>query len=73
MIKVGERYLPCNLNIIMLTFTSHTPSKMAASQITTPLLLFIAALQSLNGSNAKNKTKKQTIGLRSPFKKTSST
>lgn len=64
-IEVGERYLPCNLNIIMLTFTSHTPSKMAASQITTPLLLFIAASQSLNDSNAKNK---KTIGLRSSLK-----
>lgn len=36
-------------NIIMLTFSS----QMAASQITTPLLLFIAASQSLKGTITK--------------------
>lgn len=51
--KVGERFLPYNLNIIMLTFSSRTPSQMAASQITTPLLLFIAASQSLKGTITK--------------------
>lgn len=56
-IKVGERYVPYNPNIIMLTFffKSVTLSQMAASQITTPLLLFIAASQRLKDKNSSSK------------------
>lgn len=48
---MGERYLPYNPNIKTLTFSSRIPSQMAASQIASLLLLFIAASQSLKGTN----------------------
>lgn len=67
MIKVGERYLPYNLNIIMLTFSRRTQSQMAASQITTPLLLFIEGSQRLKGMITKTMVPRSKAKTHSRF------